>query len=224
MKPGRRGAIIAAVLCMACMHAGCGWVYPETKDPKAVLEYEADAMSSPAPPEADFVADTHPGAREQALSPAARLLAHDVRFRLENRTLGYPGGTGFEVTEIFISALDVEEYAAAKERFAAPAQAGAVFMPGTEENQERYYRQSMGSAITLRFQPGGSSTQTLGKNNPFWTVAADRNAIGLLVIANMPNNRTAIRMLSIEKGAWPGRRIDLLLTASGLNVLSTQRK
>lgn len=219
-----RFRVLAVLLALLPALAGCGWVYPETADPDVVLAYEAEAMQPPRSPMADAVGDRHPGARPQPLSPAARLLAHELQLRLENRTLGFPGGPGFDMVEVFVAALDVEEYVAAKERFAMPEQAAALFMPDTDENRERYYRESLGSAVTLRFHPGGPSTQILGRNDPFWIIAADRNAVGLLLIACLPGGRTATRMLSLEKGAWPGRHIDLLLTAGGWSVLSAQRR
>lgn len=214
---------IPVTLVCLCL-AGCGWVYPETADPKAVREYEEEAMRPVSPPEADAIGDRHPGARSQPLSPAAKQLAHEVRIRLENRSLGFPGSPGFDVVEVYIAALDVEEYTAAKERYAVPEQAAAMFMPDTDENRDRYFRQAMGSSVTLRFQPTGPSSQTLSRKDPFWIVAADRHAAGLLFVARLPGGQTVTRMLSLEKGAWPGRSIDLLLAANGWTVLSAQRR
>lgn len=215
---------IVSVTAACAGLAGCGWVYPDTADPKAVRELEEEALRPERPPGTEAVGDRHPGSRAQPLSPAAKQLAHEVRIRLESRSMGFPGSPGFDVVEVYIAALDLDEYLAAKERYAAPEQAAALFMPDTDENADRYFRQGMGSALTLRFQPTGPSSKVLSRKDPFWIVAADRQAEGLLLVASLPGGRTVTRMLSLEKGAWPGRGIDLLLTANGWNVLSAQRR
>lgn len=199
--------------------AGCGWVYPQAQDPAAVREYEAAARSR-SPLRAEDTGDESPSARNQPMTPAARLLAHEIRIRLDTRTLKYPGSPQFEMIEVYVAALDAEEYAAAREMYSAPEAAAALFRPDTNENRERFHRQAMGSAETLHFQPDGAAALTIGRTSRFWTEAANRNAVGLFLAASLPGGGFPVRLLSLDRGAWPGRRVDLSLANTGWNVLS----
>ncbi len=216
---------VSAVSAVLLVIVGCGgWVYPEAQDPAAVRAHRKAAMRPQPPPRGDDVGDESPQTMNQPMTPAARLLAHDVRIRLDTRTLGYPGAPGFDVIEIYIAALDVEEYAAALEMYSVPGAAAALFQPDTGENRERFHRQAMGSAETLHFQPNGASALTIGRTSGFWSSAAEKNAVGLFLAASLPDGGIPVRLLSLEKGSWPGRRVDLSLASTGWTLLSTPKR
>lgn len=217
------------LLCAVCpvlvAVTGCGgWVIPEPDDPASAREARAARRRPAAPPQGADVGDGSPFARGQTMSPSARLLAHDVRIRLDARTLGYPGAPGFDVIEVYVAALDADEYASAREMYASPEAAAALFLPDTDGNRERFHRQAAGSAETLHFQPGGATVLGVGRASRFWAAAAEKNAAGLLLAANFPGGGTAVRMISLDRGAWPGRRVDLSLTGTGWVLLSSQRR
>ncbi len=221
-----RSSGCAAALAAFLTLAGCGggWVIPEPRDPAAVRERRAAALRPEAPPRGEDMGDASPFARSLPLSPVARLLAHDIRVRLDARTLGYSGSPGFEGIEVYVAALDEAEYAAALEMYAAPEAAAALFQPDTGGNRERFHRQAAGSAETLHFQPNGPPVAQIGRGSRFWSAAAEKNAVGLLLAANLPGGGVPVRLLSLEKGAWPGRRVDLSLSGTGWTVLSSQRR
>ncbi len=219
-----RIAMMGVVALAAVAGCGGGWVIPEPQDPAIVRERRTAARQPLPPPEGDDIGTISPFAQSQSLSPVARLLAHDVRVRLDARTLGYPGSPGFDLIEVYIAALDADEYAAAREQYASPEAAAALFQPDTGANRDRFHRQAMGSAETLHFQPNSSSSLQIGRTSRFWSAAAEKNAVGLLLVANLPDGGNPIRLLSLERGAWPGRRVDLSLANTGWIILSSPRR
>lgn len=207
------------------MLAGCGgWVVPEPRDPAGARAVREARLRPEPPPRGEDAGDESPFARSQPMSPAARLMAHDIRVRLDARTLGYPGAPGFDLIEVYVAALDAEEYAAAREMYASPEAAAALFQPDTGGNAERFHRQASGSAETLHFQPNGPASLSIGRSSRFWAAAAEKNTVGLLLAANVPGGGAPVRLLSLERGAWPGRRVDLSLTGTGWVLLSSQRR